>query len=173
MPTLHRRRDAVVDQARTAHGLLNSPRGQLRGEVPRRSSVRAAAVRIILSHAGGFLPYAALRFAELAQVFQPDAPSPDAILASLRRFYFDTALSSGPALPTLKAFAGLGHILFGTDSPYDHDVSVAFTATLDADDSEAGTPPPSSSGVSCCGWKPAGRSPAAPGSARSLETCGS
>jgi 6-methylsalicylate decarboxylase len=92
-------------------------------------------VRIILSHAGGFLPYASLRFAELARVFQPGAPSPDAILASLRRFYFDTALSSGPALPTLKAFAGPGHILFGTDSPYDHGVSAAFTATLDADDS--------------------------------------
>jgi len=96
---------------------------------------RYPAVRIILSHAGGFLPYAALRFAELARVFQPGAPSPDAILASLRRFYFDTALSSGPALPTLKAFAGAGHILFGTDSPYDHGVSAAFTATLDADDS--------------------------------------
>ena len=96
---------------------------------------RYPAVRIILSHAGGFLPYAALRFAELARVFQPDAPSPDAILANLRRFYFDTALSSGPALPTLKAFAGPGHILFGTDSPYDHGVSAAFTATLDADDS--------------------------------------
>ena len=43
---------------------------------------RYPAVRIILSHAGGFLPYAALRFAELARVFQPDAPSPDAILAA-------------------------------------------------------------------------------------------
>src|SRR5580693_7773598 len=96
---------------------------------------RYPGVRIILSHAGGFLPYASLRFAELARVFQPEAPSPDAILASFRRFYFDTALSSGPALPTLKAFAGPGHILFGTDSPYDHGVSAAFTATLDADDS--------------------------------------
>jgi predicted TIM-barrel fold metal-dependent hydrolase len=46
-----------------------------------------------------------------------------------------TALSSGPAVPTLKAFAPSGHILFGTDSPYDHGVSAAFTAALDADDS--------------------------------------
>jgi 6-methylsalicylate decarboxylase len=65
--------------------------------------------------------------------FNPDAPSPDAILASFRRFYFDTALASGPAMPTLKAFAGVGHILFGTDSPYEHGVSAAFTAALDAD----------------------------------------
>jgi predicted TIM-barrel fold metal-dependent hydrolase len=94
---------------------------------------RYPGARIILSHAGGFLPYASLRFAELARVFNPDAPSPDAILASFRRFYFDTALASGPAMPTLKAFAGVSHILFGTDSPYEHGVSTAFTAALDAD----------------------------------------
>jgi 6-methylsalicylate decarboxylase len=94
---------------------------------------RYPGARIILSHAGGFLPYASLRFAELARVFNPDAPSPDAILASFRRFYFDTALASGPAMPTLKAFAGISHILFGTDSPYEHGVSAAFTAALDAD----------------------------------------
>jgi 6-methylsalicylate decarboxylase len=98
---------------------------------------RYPGARIILSHAGGFLPYASLRFAELARVFNPDAAGPDAILASFRRFYFDTALASGPALPALKAFAGGGHILFGTDSPYDHGVSAAFTAALDADDSLA------------------------------------
>lgn len=92
-------------------------------------------VRIILSHAGGFLPYASLRFAEFARVFDHGAVSSDAILASLRRFYFDTALSSGPALPTLMAFASPGHVLFGTDFPYDHGVSAAFTATLDSADS--------------------------------------
>lgn len=84
---------------------------------------------------GDFLPYASLRFAELARVFNPAAPPPEAILASLRRFYFDTALSSGAALPTLTAFASPGHILFGTDSPYDHGVSAAFTAALDTADS--------------------------------------
>jgi predicted TIM-barrel fold metal-dependent hydrolase len=96
---------------------------------------RHPGVRIILSHAGGFLPYASLRFAELARVFDPAAVSSDAILASLRRFYFDTALSSGPALPTLMAFASPGHVLFGTDFPYDHGVSAAFTAALDSADS--------------------------------------
>ena len=94
---------------------------------------RYPGVRVILSHAGGFLPYASLRFAELARIFNPDAASPDVILASFRRFYFDTALASGPALPTLMAFAGSSHILFGTDSPYEHGVSAAFTAALDAD----------------------------------------
>jgi 6-methylsalicylate decarboxylase len=96
---------------------------------------RYPGARIILSHGGGFLPYASLRFAELAWVFNPAAASPDAILASFRRFYFDTAPSSGAALPTLKAFASPGHMLFGTDSPYDHGASAAFTAALDATDS--------------------------------------
>jgi hypothetical protein len=33
------------------------------------------------------------------------------------------------------ACAGSSHILFGTDSPYEHGVSAAFTAALDADSS--------------------------------------
>ena len=100
---------------------------------------RHPGARIILSHAGGFLPYASLRFAELARVFNPDAPDPASLQASFHGFYFDTALSSGAALPTLKAFAGSDHILFGTDSPYDHGVSAAFTAALDAADSLTAT----------------------------------
>ena len=91
-------------------------------------------VRIILAHAGGFVPFASHRFAQLARVFQPDAAKPTAILASFRRFYFDTALSSSPAaLPSLKHFAENGHILFGTDFPFaPSDVVDYFTAELDA-----------------------------------------
>ena len=37
---------------------------------------RYPGLRIILSHAGGFLLYGSLRFAELARVFNPAAPSP-------------------------------------------------------------------------------------------------
>src|SRR3984893_14238637 len=93
-------------------------------------------MRIILAHAGGFLPYASHRFAELARVFRPDAANPADILASFQRFYFDTALSSGPAaLPSLKAFAGRGRILFGSNFPYaPAGVAASFTAKLDAYD---------------------------------------
>ncbi|MFL9889065.1 amidohydrolase family protein [Paraburkholderia agricolaris] len=91
-------------------------------------------VRIILAHAGGFLPYASHRFAQLARVFRPDADSPADILAKFRRFYFDTALSASPvALPALKAFAGTERILFGSDFPYvSADIAGTFTAQLDA-----------------------------------------
>ena len=95
---------------------------------------RYPGARIILAHAGGFVPFASHRFAQLARVFRPDAAKPTAILASFRRFYFDTALSSSPAaLPSLKAFAENGHILFGTDFPFaPSDVVTYFTAKLHA-----------------------------------------
>jgi aminocarboxymuconate-semialdehyde decarboxylase len=97
---------------------------------------RYPGARIILAHAGGFLPYASHRFAALARVFRPDAAKPADILASFQRFYFDTALSSGPAaLPSLTAFAGSGRILFGSDFPYaPAGVAASFTAKLDAYD---------------------------------------
>src|ERR1700737_2804816 len=97
---------------------------------------RYPGARVILAHAGGFLPYASHRFAELARVFRPDAASPADILASFQRFYFDTALSSGPAaMPSLKAFAGSGRILFGSDFPYaPAGVAASFTAKLDSYD---------------------------------------
>ena len=80
-----------------------------------------------------FLPH---RFAELARVFRPDAANPADILASFQRFYFDTALSSGPAaLPSLKAFAGSNRILFGSDFPYvSAGIVASFTGKLDAYD---------------------------------------
>jgi 6-methylsalicylate decarboxylase len=93
-------------------------------------------IRFILSHAGGFLPYAAHRFAELASAVRPGAPAPAEILEVFKRFYFDTALSSGPAaLPSLQAFAGASNILYGSDYPYaPASVGASFTAKLDAYD---------------------------------------
>ena len=74
-------------------------------------------LRVILSHAGGFLPYAAHRFTGAAMV--NPGTTPEGILADLRRFYFDTALSATPtALPSLLAFAEPGHVLYGSDFPF-------------------------------------------------------
>ncbi|MEU6356306.1 amidohydrolase family protein [Streptomyces sp. NPDC047072] len=78
---------------------------------------RHTRMKVILSHAGGFLPYAAWRFTGGAQ-FNPGT-TPLGILTDLQRFYFDTALSSTPAaLPSLLAFAAPGHILYGSDFPF-------------------------------------------------------
>jgi 6-methylsalicylate decarboxylase len=93
-------------------------------------------LRVILAHAGGFLPYAAHRFARLAAAVRPQGPSPESLLASFKQFYFDTALSSGSeAIHSLRSFAGAGRILFGSDFPYaPAAVGAAFTSLLDASD---------------------------------------
>lgn len=76
---------------------------------------RYAELKIILSHGGGFVPYAAER---IARVCCADN-TVESGLARLRRYYFDTALSSSPyALPSLLAFADPTHITFGSDWPY-------------------------------------------------------
>ena len=87
-------------------------------------------LKIVLSHAGGFLPYAAER---VARVCSPDG-SNEAGLARLRRFWFDTALSSSPyALPALLAFADPGRITFGSDWPFaPKERSLHFASLLDA-----------------------------------------
>ena len=97
---------------------------------------RTPRVKIILSHAGGFVPYAAHRFAELAPAVRSDVPPAPALIESFRSFYFDTALSSGPAsLLALQSFARPGHILYGSDFPYaPASVGAAFTAKLDTFD---------------------------------------
>jgi predicted TIM-barrel fold metal-dependent hydrolase len=95
--------DFLLDTTRAAITLVTS--GTL---------TRYPKLRIILSHGGGFLPYAAYRIATLFH-----DSSPETGLALLRRFYFDVALSSSPAaLPSLCAFADPSHITFGSDSPY-------------------------------------------------------
>jgi predicted TIM-barrel fold metal-dependent hydrolase len=72
-------------------------------------------VRIILSHAGGFVPYAAERIARTCSERGDTAHG----IERLRRYYFDTALSSSAyALPSLLAFADPTHITFGSDWPY-------------------------------------------------------
>jgi predicted TIM-barrel fold metal-dependent hydrolase len=89
--------------------------------------------RIILSHAGGFMPYAALRVAGGVPHFRADLSHPAKTLARLKHFYFDTALSTGSAIPALVDFAADGHILFGSDFPYaPPDVAAYFIAALDA-----------------------------------------
>ena len=94
---------------------------------------RSPRVKIILSHAGGFLPYAAHRFAELAPTARPNAPPVPQLIESFRSFYFDTALSSGTAsLLALQNFARPGHTLYGSDFPYaPASVGASFTAKLD------------------------------------------
>ena len=93
---------------------------------------RCPSVKIILSHAGGFLPYAGRRFSVLLHDYTMKDSSEDEITVMLKRFYFDTALTARDALPTLLAFAAPGHVVFGSDNPYiSADTQAMFTQELD------------------------------------------
>ncbi len=86
-------------------------------------------VRFILSHAGGMVPYVAMR---IAPACSPDG-SYEGGIQRLRKFYYDTALSSSPyALPSLLAFADPERITYGSDWPYAPETrSGHFAAQLD------------------------------------------
>jgi predicted TIM-barrel fold metal-dependent hydrolase len=113
--------DFLLDTTRAAYRLVQS--GAVR---------RHANLKIILAHAGGFLPYASHRL--MAALLAEGGRSPVELLEDLRSFYFDTALSGSPAaLPSLLAFAKPGRVLFGSDWPYAPTPAVAyFTGQLDA-----------------------------------------
>lgn len=98
--------DFLLDTTRAAYLLV---RNGIRRKYPN--------IKFILSHAGGFVPYASHRMA--MAITSDTGSSPADNLDDFRGFYFDTALSSSPAaLPTLLAFAEPGHITFGSDWPF-------------------------------------------------------
>jgi predicted TIM-barrel fold metal-dependent hydrolase len=82
----------------------------------------------ILSHTGGFLPYASHRMA--IAIAGELGPKLDEVLDDFRSFYFDTVLSASPAaLPSLLAFARSDRILFGSDWPFAPEEAVGYFAT--------------------------------------------
>jgi predicted TIM-barrel fold metal-dependent hydrolase len=98
--------DFLLDTTRAAYLLVRSG---IRTRYPN--------IRFILSHAGGFVPYASHRMA--VAITADTGRSWADVLDDFASFYFDTALSSSAAaLPTLLAFAKPGHITFGSDFPF-------------------------------------------------------
>jgi predicted TIM-barrel fold metal-dependent hydrolase len=98
--------DFLLDTTRAAYLLV---RNGIRQRYPN--------IEFILSHAGGFVPYASHRMA--MAVTAETGRNPADVIEELSSFYFDTALSStAAALPTLLAFAKPGHITFGSDWPF-------------------------------------------------------
>jgi predicted TIM-barrel fold metal-dependent hydrolase len=106
--------DFLLDTTRAAYQLVASGAMQ-----------RYPDLKIILSHAGGFVPYASHRLA-LTLTIQTQRSVPE-LLDDLARFYFDTAISGTPAaLPSLLAFAKPGHVLFGSDWPFMPAVAIGY-----------------------------------------------
>ncbi|MFC7405756.1 amidohydrolase family protein [Georgenia alba] len=94
---------------------------------------RHSRLKVILSHGGGLLPYAAHRIASLTPTGESGVVDREGFLEAARSFYFDTALTSSPdSMPSLLAFARPGHVLYGSDWPYAReDNSEYFTEQLD------------------------------------------
>ncbi|HEU4431538.1 MAG TPA: amidohydrolase family protein [Myxococcota bacterium] len=113
--------DFLLDTTRAAFRLVQS--GAMR---------RNRRLRVILSHAGGFVPYASHRL--VVTLLGTAGGDPAAWLDDFRSFYFDTALSGSPAaLPSLLVFAKPGHVLYGSDWPFAPAPAVSyFTSQLDA-----------------------------------------
>lgn len=98
--------DFLLDTARAAYLLV---RNEVRRNYPD--------IKFILSHAGGFVPYASHRMA--IGILSDTGRSLTDTLDDFAGFYFDTALSStAAALPSLIAFAKPGHVTFGSDYPF-------------------------------------------------------
>lgn len=87
--------------------------------------------KIILSHAGGTLPFLVSRPASILPKGQEEL---EAFWDDARSFYYDTAVAgSENVLRILERFAKPGHILYGSDAPYAHDGIIEFhTTRLDA-----------------------------------------
>ena len=72
--------------------------------------------KIILSHAGGTLPFLIGRPASILPKGQEEL---DAFWDDARNFYYDTAVAGTEnVFRILERFAKPGHILYGSDTPY-------------------------------------------------------
>jgi aminocarboxymuconate-semialdehyde decarboxylase len=73
----------------------------------------------VILHGGGFLPYQAGRLAHASGV-RPEIPVTAAdVWAAFGQLYFDTITHDVAALRYLAARVGPGHVLLGTDLPFD------------------------------------------------------
>ncbi len=74
---------------------------------------------LILSHAGGAVPYIAGRIALADKNPLAKEIVPKGVIAYLKGLYYDTALSATPySFPSLRELADPSHILFGSDYPF-------------------------------------------------------
>lgn len=76
-------------------------------------------LRLLLLHGGGFFPYQAGRLRHARSVRPELAGTPADILAGLSQIYFDSLTHDRRSLRHLVEWAGRGHVVLGTDIPFD------------------------------------------------------
>ncbi|KAJ9144657.1 Amidohydrolase 2 [Pleurostoma richardsiae] len=80
--------------------------------------------KIILSHAGGTLPFLIGR---PASILPKNEQELDAFWDDARNFYYDTAVAGTEnVLKIMETFAKPGHLLYGSDTPYAHNGIIDF-----------------------------------------------
>ena len=81
---------------------------------------RHPGLRLIVSHAGGTIPYLATRLTYAGTIAANlKTRTPADLLGLLRRLYYDTAMSANPhTLAALTSLIPTDHILFGSDYPF-------------------------------------------------------
>jgi predicted TIM-barrel fold metal-dependent hydrolase len=96
---------------------------------------RYPSIRYIVPHAGGTIPFLALRIA-LGAEFSPAlrARVPRGVHNYLRRLYYDTAVSAADVtLAALRAYVPVSQIVYGSDFPHIHGpLQDKLTTALDA-----------------------------------------
>ena len=111
--------DYLLDTVRTAIDLVRTGR-----------TVKYPNIKIILSHGGGFVPFAAHRMGTAPATWGELTTSE--VVEQLSSFYFDTALTASPSsLPSLLAFARPGHLLYGSDWPFAEEEIPYYNGFLD------------------------------------------
>ena len=109
----------------------------------RGTLMRCPDLRIILSHAGGTLPYLAERIAGVISMVDKEGKpitirgvgevqqilgEMQNVTAALQRLYYDTALSASPYIfRSLQELVQPSQILFGSDYPWANEMISAFT----------------------------------------------
>jgi predicted TIM-barrel fold metal-dependent hydrolase len=92
-------------------------------------------LKIILAHAGGFVPYAAYRLilpilqhASIVEKFEIEPQKAvNEVLSVFKGFYYDIALSASPTVfPSLLSLVGPDHITYGSDWPFSPEVACEF-----------------------------------------------
>ncbi|MHB1987815.1 MAG: amidohydrolase family protein [Acidimicrobiales bacterium] len=89
-------------------------------------------LRLLLLHGGGFLPYQAGRLRHARSVRPELAGAPADILGAVSQLYFDSIVHDPRSLRFLVDWAGSGHVVLGTDMPFDMSPPDAIGAICEA-----------------------------------------
>jgi aminocarboxymuconate-semialdehyde decarboxylase len=95
---------------------------------------RHPALRLVILHGGGYLPYQAGRLAHACAVRPEIAVPPSDVWQAFGQLYFDSITHNTSALRYLAEHVGHDHVLLGTDLPFDMAEANPATALAEAFD---------------------------------------